>query len=71
MIKVKASIEVWEIDGRDTSEFPTKPKDVLVESHRDNNNLVVLHIDGYGSLTIKGSDLITAVGHATHVNKWG
>lgn len=67
MIKVTNEVNICELNGK---EAPLAKRETLVvKSHWNMDRLVVLQI-GDSEITVNASDLMAAIGNATHVNRF-
>jgi hypothetical protein len=68
MIKVINEVEPYEINGNELHEVKSKKQLLMVESHWNRREFVVLTF-GDINLTVKASDVIQAVNNASNSNK--
>lgn len=68
-IKVVSQVPIREIDGKELGVTPALPE-IIVRSHWNRNELVVLEIDGK-KYTLAATDLQGAISNATNTRRHG
>lgn len=67
-IKVGSEIEIYEVDGKETPALSSKRPHVVIESHWNRNEMIVMTVDEK-KYTIVARDLVCAVANATNTGK--
>ena len=70
MISVHSKVTVLEVQNKAIDLIGIGGKDLLVESHWNDNKLVVLTLDDV-TLTVCATDLQQAISNATNSNRFG
>jgi len=69
MIEVKNYVELYELNGKSLTGIRSDKTSLLVESHWNRNEFVILKIGDNDSFTVSASDLISAINNATNSNR--
>ena len=73
MIKVENIVNVYEVDGKEKSPHGADGQKLIVRSHWNRNEMVVLRLPGEGApeFTVTARDLQAAIVNATNTNRHG
>jgi hypothetical protein len=67
-IKVRSEIEIYEVDGKETSALSSKRPHVVVESHWNRSEMIVVTVDDK-KYTMVARDLQCGITNATNTGK--